>query len=134
MIQLEQYFEQFRRNVIGYNKTIQTPYGEKPLVYADWVASGRFYEPIEHTITHTLGPLIGNTHTETNITGTSMTLAYEEAKQIIKRHVKADLEQDVLILTGSGMTGAINKFIRILGWKIHERYRDSIYIPLKERP
>lgn len=134
MIDLEQYFERFRRNVIGYNKTIQTPYGEKPLVYADWVASGRFYAPIERTITHTLGPLIGNTHTETNITGTSMTLAYEEAKQIIKRHVHAKPEEDILILTGSGMTGAVNKFIRILGWKIHERYRDDINLPLKERP
>ncbi len=133
---LEYYFQPFREAVIGYNKTIHTPYGKKKLVYADWVASGRLYQPIEDKLTKEFGPLIGNTHTETNITGTTMTIAYEEAKRIIKKHVNADFEQDILLLYGSGMTGAINKLIRILGWRVHEKYHQEVAanIPENERP
>jgi len=32
---------------------------------------------------------VGNTHTETSVTGTSMTRAYHYAQKIIKRHVNA---------------------------------------------
>ncbi len=133
---LENHFQSFRENVVGYNKKIQTPFGEKNLVYADWTASGRLYRPIEEKMLKEFGPLVGNTHTETNATGTTMTLAYEEARHIIKEHVNADHENDVLILTGSGMTGAINKLIRILGWRVHERYCEAVTasIPLEERP
>ncbi len=134
MSHLETYFQPFREQVVGYNTKIQTPYGEKPLIYADWIASGRLYRPIEQKMTEVFGPLIGNTHTETNVTGTTMTLAYEQARHIIKQHVNANPDEDVLLLTGSGMTGAINKLIRMLGWRIHEKYQAQIEIPESERP
>jgi len=113
---LEQYFAQFRNNIIGQGQIIETPYGYKKMIYADWTASGRMYKGIEDNIRFNIAPFVGNTHTETNITGTSMTLAYHEAQQIIKKHVNAN-KSDVLIMTGSGMTGAVNKFQRILGFK-----------------
>ena len=134
MSNLEQYFQSFREQVVGYNTTIKTPYGEKPLVYADWIASGRLYRPIERKMIYTFGPLVGNTHTETNATGTTMTLAYEHARQVIKKHVNASLEEDILILTGSGMTGAVNKLIRILGWRLHEKHKNIFSIPEEDRP
>jgi selenocysteine lyase/cysteine desulfurase len=111
---LSQHFQQFRNNVIGVNKDFETPFGTKKMIYADWTASGRMYLPIERNLLKNFAPFIGNTHTETNITGTSMTMAYHEAKQIIKKHVHGN-EEDVLIMTGSGMTGAVNKFQRLLG-------------------
>ena len=43
-----------------------------------------------------------------------MTMAYHKAKDIIKNHVNAN-EDDVLITDGTGMTGVVNKFQRILG-------------------
>ena len=48
-----------------------------------------------------------------------MTEAYNEAKQVIRRHVNAGPE-DVVLFTGSGMTGAISKLQRILGLKISD--------------
>jgi selenocysteine lyase/cysteine desulfurase len=42
-----------------------------------------------------------------------MTKAYELARENIKKHVNAD-ENDILIITGFGMTSAINKLQRIL--------------------
>jgi hypothetical protein len=41
MTELEQYFESYRRNIIGIDAEIETPFGLRKLVYADWIASGR---------------------------------------------------------------------------------------------
>ena len=37
---LEEYFQRFRSQVIGINQGFDTPYGKKPIIYADWTASG----------------------------------------------------------------------------------------------
>ena len=63
---MEKYFSPFRKNTIGYDMTFDTPYGNVPLIYADWIASGRLYRPIEGKISDMMGPFIGNTHTETS--------------------------------------------------------------------
>ena len=122
---LEKYFEPFRKNIIGFNQSFNSPFGEKKIVYADWTASGRCYGPIETCMQEEIMPFLANTHTETTITGTLMTRAYEEAKIIVKKHVRAD-EDDVLIFTGSGMTGAVNKLQRILGLRMPERIMDYV--------
>lgn len=120
MKQLEAHFKQFRPHIIGNTTTFVTPFGEKKLIYADWIASGRLYAPIEDKIRNVFGPFVGNTHSEASETGTSMTLAYHLAQQIIKQHVNAN-EDDIIITSGTGMTGVVNKFQRILGLKIPER-------------
>lgn len=130
---MEDYFEKFRENIIGEDVFFETPFGLKKLVYADWTASGRLYRPIEEKLSEIIGPYIGNTHTETSLTGTAMTMAYHEAKKIIKRHVNAHKE-DVLICAESGMTGVINKFQRILGLKLHEKFKNLVEISEEEKP
>lgn len=112
----EKYFQQFREQIIGQDQDFQTPYGKQVMIYADWIASGRLYMPIEKIMLETIGPFVGNTHTETSEVGKLMTQAYHLAHQKIKAHVNADKE-DVIITTGFGMTGAIVKFQRILGLK-----------------
>ena len=130
---LEQYFSEFRSQIIGVNQTFASPYGEQNLVYCDWTASGRLYRPIEEKISNEFGPFVANTHTETSTSGAAMTLAYHEARNIIKRHVNAN-DNDVLITTGSGMTGVVNKFQRILGLKVSENLKDHTTIPEELRP
>jgi len=112
----EHFFEKFRQGIIGNNLVYTTPYGEKRMIYADWVASGRLYRPIEDVIINSIGPFVANTHTETSETGTLMTNAYHLAQKKIKEHVNAG-KGDVIITAGSGMTAVINKFQRILGLK-----------------
>ncbi|KAB7671281.1 aminotransferase class V-fold PLP-dependent enzyme [Bacillus sp. B1-b2] len=114
--ELEQYFANIKRNIIGDQLTFSTPYGQQKLLYADWTASGRLYKNIEVKMSNTLGPYVGNTHTESNVTGTYMTKAYHEAKEIIKKHVNAN-ENDIILFEGFGMTGAVNKLQRLLGLK-----------------
>ncbi len=130
---LRTHFARFRKHIIGEEAEFDSPYGRKKILYADWIASGRLYGPIEDTMRDKIAPLVGNTHTETTITGTSMTLAYHEAREIIKRHVKAT-EHDIIVTTGSGMTGVVNKFQRILGLKVCEKLEKYLSIPKEERP
>ena len=114
MSKLTDHFFSFRKDIIGDDIEFKTPFGTKKMIYADWIASGRLYGPIEEKITNIIGPNIGNTHTETTETGTLMTNAYKEAHKIIKNHVGANSD-DVIITAGSGMTAVVNKLQRILG-------------------
>ena len=117
----EEVFARFRAETIGADRAIRTPYGEMPLVYADWIASGRLYRPIERRLSEEIGPYMANTHTESSTTGRTMTEAYHRARQRIKAHVGAHPD-DVLIAAHSGMTGVVNKLQRILGLRAHERH------------
>jgi selenocysteine lyase/cysteine desulfurase len=130
---MEQYFSKFRENIIGIDQTFNSPYGEKVIVYADWIASGRLYHPIEEKMLRQFGPFVGNTHTEASETGTLMTKAYHLAQKIIKEHVHAG-PKDVIINAGSGMTTVINKFQRILGFRAMHKIDKLDCLPKEDRP
>ncbi|WP_242132567.1 aminotransferase class V-fold PLP-dependent enzyme [Aestuariivivens marinum] len=130
---LENYFQQFRKHIVGIDQTFKSPYGEQKLIYTDWTASGRLYQPIEEKLLNEMGPFVANTHTETSTSGAAMTLAYHEARNIIKRHVNASAN-DMLITYGSGMTGVVNKFQRILGLKVSENLKDYTQVPEEKKP
>jgi selenocysteine lyase/cysteine desulfurase len=130
---LDTYFKRFRNKIVGIDEVIDTPYGIMPLVYTDWTASGRLYQPIEEKLINEFGAFVANTHTQTTYTGKLMTIAYEKARKIIKNHVHAN-DDDILIITGHGMTGAVNKLQRILGLKIPEKWQDAIHTDKSKRP
>jgi selenocysteine lyase/cysteine desulfurase len=131
---MENYFSAFRKHIIGQDDTMSTPYHESMrIVYADWTASGRMYQPIEDRIRKDILPFVANTHTDTNYTGSKTTYAYSKARQIIKKHVGAN-DKDVLVSTCSGMTGVVNKFQRILGLKLQESFRDRIELDGTDKP
>jgi len=132
-ISLETYFQDFRKNIVGINQEFMSPYGKKQIIYTDWTASGRLYRPIEDKLLNEFGPFVANTHTETTVSGTAMTKAYHHARHIIKRHTNAN-QDDVLITDGTGMTGVINKFQRILGLKIPENLKDFTTVPAEKKP
>lgn len=131
--QLELYFSDFRKDIIGVDQTFTTPFGPQKIIYTDWTASGRLYRPIEEKLMNEFGPFVANTHTETTVTGTAMTLAYHEARHIIKQHVNANSD-DILITDGTGMTGVVNKFQRILGLRIPENLKEFAVIPEAIKP
>ncbi len=130
---LEEYFQQFRQHIVGVDQTFNSPYGVQNIIYADWTASGRLYRPIEEKLLNEIGPMVANTHTETSFTGSVMTMAYHKARKKIKQHVNAN-EDDILITVGTGMTGAVNKFQRILGLKVSENLKEHTNVPEALRP
>jgi selenocysteine lyase/cysteine desulfurase len=128
-----EHFAAVAAGVVGHDLRIPTPYGEKPLLYADWTASGRAYGPIERRMREAVAPWIANTHTETSFTGHVMTAAYQRAREIIKRHVNAAAD-DVLIATGTGCTGAINKLQRLLGLRVPSNFVGEARVAPERRP
>ncbi len=117
---LKEHFAQIRKNIIGLDQTMTLDTGKTgPIIYADWVASGRLYGPIEDHMRNVVGPVVANTHTETTFTGTIMTRSYHEARKTIRDHVGAG-SSDSLFLAGFGMTAAVNKLQRILGLRLPE--------------
>ncbi|MEH6995966.1 aminotransferase class V-fold PLP-dependent enzyme [Neobacillus drentensis] len=130
---LEEYFRKFRSHVIGINQEFDSPHGRKPIIYADWTASGRIFRPIEDKISEVFGPFMANTHTESNITSSMMTGIYNQSRKIIKEHVNAN-EDDAVILDGFGMTSVMNKLQRIMGIRVPEQWKESIKLSERNRP
>ena len=93
----EDYFRSYRENTVGWNHRIETPYGTKQLIYADWIASGRLYRPIEERMLEEIGPMVGNTHSEASETGRAMTNAYHFAQKAIKNHVHAGPDDIIVV-------------------------------------
>jgi selenocysteine lyase/cysteine desulfurase len=133
MSMLEQYFEPFRRQIIGNDASFESPYGRKKILYFDWVAGGRLYKPIEEKLTGVFGPFVANTHTETSETGSRMTLCYRYAHEFIKKHVNAG-PHDLIITAGSGMTTVVNKLQRILSLRTSNKRLRQECVDVRDRP
>ena len=122
----------------GGDETFQGPFGRKPVIYADWTASGRAYAPIEEAIRSEVLPFYANTHTGSSITGLQSSWYREEARQIIQQGVNANSKLDCVLFTGSGCTAAINKIVGILGLQtrfpqqLDEAQRPVIFIGPQE--
>ncbi|NNF55109.1 MAG: aminotransferase class V-fold PLP-dependent enzyme [Acidimicrobiales bacterium] len=126
-----------RDSVIGKDEVIDGPFGPRPVVYADYTASGRALTFIEDYIRNVVLPLYANTHTESSGTGLQTTRFREEAREIIRGSVGATDDHAVLFC-GSGATYAIAKLIGVMGLRIpsslDDRYGFRNSIPTSERP
>ena len=133
----ERLIETIRGSIFGDDQVLEGPYGPRRVTYADYTASGRSLRFLEHFIQREVLPLYANTHTETSGTGLQTTRYREDARAIIHAAVGGG-DDDVVIFTGSGATGAINKLVDILNIRIpadlDARYGLSAHIPANERP
>ncbi len=102
-----------RASVIGDDRELPGPFGPRRIVYADHTASGRALTFVEDFIRDHVLPWYANTHTESSGTGRQTTLLREEARRTILDAVGGG-EEHAVIFTGSGSTGAMDKFQRIL--------------------
>ncbi len=102
-----------RAQTLGVDAVIETPYGRRPLVYADYTASGRQLAFVEDYL-RSLAPLYANSHTEDSTTGLTATRLLHDAEAAIKRSVHAGPGGKV-VCVGTGSTGAIHKLQEILG-------------------
>ena len=100
--------------LIGRNASIDGPFGPKPLVYADYVASGRALAQVEHFVMEEVLPFYANSHTEASYCGGFMTRMRREARALIGEFSGATADHAV-IFTGSGATSGINRLVKLFG-------------------
>jgi selenocysteine lyase/cysteine desulfurase len=103
-----------RDGLVGAKAKIAGPYGERDLVYADYVASGRALHQIERFVLDEVLPYYANSHTEASFCGGFMTRMRREARALIGGFCGAT-EQHAVIFTGSGATSGINRLVKLFG-------------------
>ncbi|MCK4713803.1 MAG: aminotransferase class V-fold PLP-dependent enzyme [Marinosulfonomonas sp.] len=103
-----------RVGLIGEGVMIPGKNGPVPLVYADYVASGRALRQVEDFITHQVLPYYANSHTEASYCGGYMTRLREEARAEIARVTNAS-DDCAVIFTGAGATAGLNRLVTLLG-------------------
>ncbi|PIE37841.1 MAG: aminotransferase [Gammaproteobacteria bacterium] len=105
--------DRIRHELIGQGRGLLTVFGLRPLVYADYTASGRSLGFIEDYIQNTVLPWYANTHTTSSATGAQTTAFREQARSEIAKAVNAG-DQDQVIFCGSGATAAVDKLLKLL--------------------
>ncbi len=103
-----------RDGLIGEGTTISGPFGDRELVYADYVASGRALRQIEEFVLNDVLPVYANSHTEASYCGSAMTRMREAARSEITRICGAD-DEFATIFCGSGATAGLNRLVHLLG-------------------
>ncbi len=103
-----------RTGLIGEGALIPGPFGERELIYADYIASGRALRQIEEFILEEVLPVYANSHTEASFCGSAMTRMREGARSEIARICGAS-EDYATIFCGSGATAGLNRLVHLLG-------------------
>ncbi|MCW8127344.1 aminotransferase class V-fold PLP-dependent enzyme [Microbulbifer halophilus] len=132
----ESLLARIRDNVIGERLPLATPFGTRPLIYADYTASGRGLSFIENQIRDRVLPWYANTHTETSATGRQTTAFREQARAAVRRSVNAGNEHAV-IFCGAGATASVNRILDCLGLRRDHYERFGAHagqIPQARRP
>ncbi len=114
-----------RAEIIGTDARIETPFGQRRITYADYVASGKSLGYVERTLLERVMPSYANTHTEDSFTGARTTHYAHEAAEYIKTCLGAD-ERYKIIFTGTGSTAAIKRLQEILGLSVPSPLRARV--------
>ena len=104
---------------IGRFEPLSTPFGVKPLVYADWTASARSLRHVETFVSRQVLPYYGNTHTAASACGAQSSSFVAEARRVVGDFCGArtmgKAACDVVLFCGAGTTSAVNQLVSILG-------------------
>jgi selenocysteine lyase/cysteine desulfurase/tRNA(Ile)-lysidine synthase TilS/MesJ len=111
-----------------FTRNISSPFHSSiPLRYHDYTASGRASRLVEEYLLKEVIPIYGNTHSLTTATAKQMTWFRSESRHILRSFFNLT-EDNVVIFSGNGATGAAEKF-----FKIYEKQAESEKYTDKDR-
>ncbi len=116
---------ELRDDVLGEGACVTTPFGERRLTYADFIASGRPLASVEEALRAAVLPLYANTHTEDSASGAATTTLVHEATEYVKSCLGADGSYK-LLFPGTGATGALKRLQEILGVSVPGHLRQLV--------
>ena len=113
-------FARVAADVVGAGAPYESVYGRRRLLYADWAASGRALHAFETLLLRDALPLYANAHTSTSLAGLQASAFRDEARAHVAAAFNARIagaaeHGDVVLWTGSGATGAVDRLVRVLG-------------------
>ena len=100
-------------DVVGCGAVLDSPFGARPVVYADWTASGRAVAHVERFLLHEVLPFYANTHSTAAYSGLQTSLYRREARDLIAQECGAG-KDDALLFAGSGCSGAVALLLALL--------------------
>lgn len=103
-----------RAGLVGNSAVVPGPFGTNPLLYADYVASGRALEVVERFVMTEILPYYANSHTEASFCGMTMTRMRRDARATIARLTQST-DAHAVIFGGSGATSGINRLVELFG-------------------
>lgn len=104
--------DDLRAGLIGEGARIPGLLGDVPLVYADYVASGRALRQVEEFVANDVLPFYANSHTEASYCGAYMTRLRNAARGEIVRITGAG-PRDAVIFAGAGATAGLNRLVSL---------------------
>ena len=119
------YFNTLFTSSIGNDVTFNSPFGKKSIVYADFTASGRGLYEVEKFISSQILPFYANIHSSCGYLAEQSSAFRNEAKSIVRRYCNTD-ENNSIIFTGQGTTGAIHKLIKLLNLKEYINFYNDL--------
>jgi selenocysteine lyase/cysteine desulfurase len=113
-IRLAEPLAALRAGLIGEDVMIDGGFGPKPLIYADYTASGRALRQVESFVMEHVLPYYANSHTEASFCGARMTQMRRAARAVVAQSCGAGPEHAV-VFCGSGATAGVNRLVTLLG-------------------
>lgn len=113
-----------RQGIIGDGIMIPGLFGDVPLVYADYTASGRGLGHIEDFIATSILPYYANSHTEASFCGAYMTSLRAEARQELANLTNA--RGCSVIFTGTGATAGLNRLVNL--FNVNEAQNAVVFV------
>jgi len=113
-VRTEETLRALREDVIGADASVNTPFGQRTLLYCDFTASGRALRSIEDFIQTQVLPTYANTHTEVSLTGRRTNLLREQARNEVARACNVRDDSHAVIFVGNGSTGTIDMLVGLL--------------------
>ncbi|AZY95742.1 aminotransferase class V-fold PLP-dependent enzyme (plasmid) [Paracoccus sp. Arc7-R13] len=102
-----------RAGLIGDDVVIDGPFGPVPMIYADYVASGRALRQVEEFVLTRVLPYYANTHTQASFVGAYCSGLREAARSCVAGMVGAGPGYST-IFAGSGSTAGLNRLVGLL--------------------